>query len=279
MDVDLHHAKSRPYIGMAARDDIDSLNKNFYLSKTAASWYAEKEFVLPEEQAFLREYGEAIRGGRVLDIGIGAGRSTRYLIPLAGSYVGVDYSPDMVREAAEHFPGAQIEERDARDLSAYAAGEFDFVMFSFNGMDCLSHEGRMQTLAEVRRVLKPGGIFAFSAHNRDRPKVVPYSIRYLNRSKHPVRMAKNVWQFIEGIRDWRRSLHCAVDEPEYALRHDSGNFFKVPMYYISKQAQVAQLERLGFVPEVIYDGHGQHAKAEDVDPVSSWIFYVCRKSA
>jgi hypothetical protein len=92
-------------------------------------------------------------------------------------------------------------------------------------------------------------------------------------------MAKNVWQFIEGIRDWRRSIHCAEDEPEYALRHDSGNFFKVPMYYISKRAQVMQLQRLGFKVEAIYNGKGQSTTADESDPASSWIFYVCRKPA
>ncbi len=264
---------------MVARADIDSLNKDFYLSKTAASWYAEKEFVLPEEQAFLNEYAEQIKGRDVLDIGIGAGRSTRYLLPLAGGYIGVDYSPDMVREAAVHFPQARLEERDARDLSAYRDGQFDVVMFSFNGMDCLSHEGRMQTLAEIRRVLKPGGLFAFSAHNRDRPKGKPYELRFLNRSKHPVRMLKNLWHYWEGIRDWRRSLHCAVETEEYELRHDSGNFFKVPMYYISKREQTRQLAGLGFAVESIYDGNGKRAKAEEIDPASSWIFYACRKPA
>lgn len=264
---------------MVARVDIDTLNKTFYLNKTAAAWYAEKEFVLPEEQEFLREYGNELRSKAVLDIGIGAGRSTRFLLPLAAEYIGVDYSPDMVKEAGSHFPQARLEVRDARDLSAYRDGQFDVVMFSFNGMDCLSHEGRLQTLAEIRRVLKPGGLFAFSAHNRDRPKGKPYELRFLNRSKHPVRILKNLWQWWEGIRDWRRSLHCAVETEEYELRHDSGNFFKVPMYYISKREQQRQIERAGFKLEVIFDGEGKTAKADEADPVSSWIFYACRKEA
>lgn len=263
---------------MAASADIDSLNKEFYLNQTAASWYAGKQFVLPEEQAFLRDFSDELRGKAMLDIGIGAGRSTRYLLPLSADYIGVDYSPDMVREAAVHFPQARLEVRDARDLSAYDDGQFDYVMFSFNGMDCLSHEGRLQTLAEIRRVLKPGGLFAFSSHNRGRPKVKPYALRYLNRSKHPVRMAKNVLQYLAGIRDWRRSLHCAVDHADYALRHDSGNFFKVPMYYIEKQAQVRQLEAAGFRTLSIYDAKGRTVQAAEPDAASPWIFYAARKA-
>jgi hypothetical protein len=92
-------------------------------------------------------------------------------------------------------------------------------------------------------------------------------------------MLKNLLHYWQCIRDWKRSLHCAVDEEEYALRHDSGNFFKVPIYYISKRNQVRQLERVGFRVETIYEGKGLQTKASDTDPVSSWIFYVCRKTA
>ena len=264
---------------MPISGDVDSLNKEFYLNQTAASWYATKEFVLPEEQAFLRDFGAELKGAAILDIGIGAGRSTRFLLPLSANYIGVDYSPDMVREAAAHFPGTRMEVCDARDLSAYGAGSFDFVMFSFNGMDCLSHEGRLLALAEMRRVLKPGGLLAFSHHNRDRAGVKPYALSNLNRSKHPLRLLRNVGEYLDGIRNWRRSLHCALETEEYALRHDSGNFFTVPMYYITKQAQVAQLERLGFEVLKIYNSKGETTRADEPDAASSLIFHACRKPA
>ena len=47
VDVDWHQARSHPYIGMASRDNIASLNKNFHLIKLAAACYAQKEFVMP----------------------------------------------------------------------------------------------------------------------------------------------------------------------------------------------------------------------------------------
>ena len=88
-----------------------------------------------------------------------------------------------------------------------------------------------------------------------------------------------VVEFVQGIRNYRKSLHCAVEQPEYALRHDSGNYFMVPMYYITKQAQVEQLQRIGFDVLKIYDGNGQTTTASTPDPVSSWIFHACRKPA
>ncbi|MGV3658724.1 MAG: class I SAM-dependent methyltransferase [Prosthecobacter sp.] len=258
---------------------LDALNKEFYLHETAAAWYATKEFVLPEEQAFLDAYSAEITGKAMLDIGVGAGRSTRFLLPLSQDYIGVDYSPDMIAAASRRFPGTRLEVRDARDLSAYATGQFDFVMFSFNGMDCLSHEGRLEALAEIVRVLKPGGLFAFSAHNRARPQSKPWAMANLNLSKRPDRMLRNLLEYLGDIRNWARSRQYAVETPTHALRHDSGNHFKVPMYYIEKQAQVRQLQELGLTVEVIFDAQGRKSEAAVADPVSPWIFFACRKQA
>lgn len=264
---------------MPAGPDIDSLNKEFYLKNKAAAWYATKAFILPEEQSFLNAFDAELRGRPLLDIGIGAGRSTRFLLPLGGDYTGVDYSPDMIAEAARHFPGVRLEVRDARDLSAYPDGRFSAVLFSFNGLDCLSHDGRLQALAEIHRVLAPGGLFGFSSHNRDRPGVKPWSLSCLNRSKHPVRLLRNLAEFLAGIRNWARSRRCAVEDAHYALRHDSGNHFSVPMYYIDKPSQARQLSAAGFDLVSIFDSRGHPAAPDSPDPASPWIFYACRKRA
>ncbi len=44
---------------------------------------------------------------------------------------------------------------------------FDFVLFSFNGMDSFSHKDRIAALGEIRRVLRNDGIFYFLSHNLD----------------------------------------------------------------------------------------------------------------
>ncbi len=262
---------------MADGVDIDSLNKSFYGNKTVADWYATKEFVMAEEQAFLKEYSDDLKGARLLDIGIGAGRTTRFLLPMVGQYIGVDYSPEMIKEAKTHFPQAQLEVQDARDLSAYADGQFDVVMFSFNGIDCLSHEGRLRAMSEIRRVLKPRGLFAFSSHNRDRPLLKPYAFQHLTLSKHPIRLLKNLALYWRGIRNWQRFLKLSDENPEYALRSDSSNLFTTPLYYIAKEAACKQLEQQGFQIEAIYDRRGQHTKIDEFDSISGWIFFASRK--
>jgi len=58
---------------------------------------------------------------RVLDVGCGDGRHTAAIASLvpAGTVLGVDLSPDMVRHAADHFPASSypnlgFAQRDAR---------------------------------------------------------------------------------------------------------------------------------------------------------------------
>ncbi len=260
--------------------DLNDLNQRFYKNPSVADWYATKDFILPEEQAFLDAHGsEAIDGRSILDIGIGAGRTTRFLLPRAARYIGVDYSPEMIAMASSRFPEATLEVRDARDLSAYQDSEFDTVIFSFNGMDCLSHEGRMAALAEIHRVLKPRGWFVFSAHNRGRPPASAFSLGNLSISKHPLRMWRNASRYLHGIWNWLRSKNLAVQTPEYAMRHDSGNIFEVPMYYIDKPQQAAQFSRLGFEVITIINAKGKTTTVDEPDAGSPWIFFAARKSA
>ena len=51
----------------------------------------------PPEVACLLKYQPCISGRDVLDVGVGAGRTTRYLAPLARRYEAVDFSSEMVR--------------------------------------------------------------------------------------------------------------------------------------------------------------------------------------
>ena len=42
---------------------------------------------------------------------------------------------------------------------------FSFILFSFNGIDCISHEDRFRVFKEVQRVGRAGVLFCFSTHN------------------------------------------------------------------------------------------------------------------
>lgn len=260
--------------------DLDTLNQRFYQSRAIADWYATKDFILPEEQAFMERHGaEVVDGKSLLDIGIGAGRTTRFLLPRTGRYVGVDYSPDMVATAATRFPDATLHVRDARDLSAYADGEFDTVIFSFNGLDYLSFDGRVAAMKEIGRVLKPGGAFIFSSHNRDQNTPGAFAASNLSLSKHPLRMLANLRRYLDGIGNYLSTRSLAYAAPDHEMRHDSSNVFAAPICYVTKQAQCDTLAGLGFEVVSIFDRTGKASSVAELDRASSWILYVCRKHA
>ncbi len=256
----------------------DILSQRFYQSRAIAEWYATKDFIMPDEQAFLDEHGhEALDGRQVLDIGIGAGRTTRFLLPRAARYAGGDYSAEMIEAARKRLPEADLSVTDARDLSAYADGEFDTVIFSFNGLDSLSHESRLTALAEMHRVLKPGGWLVFSSHNRDRVTVSVFSLRNLDVSMNPRRMFSNAAGYVRCIVNWLRFKRFAVKAAEYDMRLDSGSEYKTPLYYIDKKRQAAQLTRFGFKVVSMWGAKGKKAALDELDSESPWIFFVARK--
>lgn len=103
---------------------------------------------------------------RILDLGVGGGRTTPHLSARASTYVGVDYSPEMVATCRARFAQLTFQCRDAADLSGHEDASFDVVVFSFNGIDHLYPDGaRLRCLGEVERVLAAGGRFIFSMHN------------------------------------------------------------------------------------------------------------------
>jgi len=138
-------------------------NLAVYSRPEVAGHYARLDYLSPCEAHLFRKY---LRPGiNLLDIGVGGGRTSRYLSELASTYVGIDYSPQMVLECRQRFPNLDFRQRDATDLSCFDDASFTAVVIAFNGLDYLSPEGRACCLAECHRVLDEDGILIFSSHN------------------------------------------------------------------------------------------------------------------
>ncbi|MCP4003134.1 MAG: class I SAM-dependent methyltransferase [bacterium] len=96
-------------------------------------------------------------GTRVLEIGSGPGHVAGLLAKAGASVTGVDFSLDMVEVAQRNHPEIAFQEADAEQLP-FEAGSFDAVVANF----VVHHLARPEAVfAEVSRVLKPGGRFAF----------------------------------------------------------------------------------------------------------------------
>jgi ubiquinone/menaquinone biosynthesis C-methylase UbiE len=110
-----------------------------------------------------------VRGGRILDVGIGTGRTTSLLRLLSDDYIGVDYVASMVATARDRHPGVDISVGDARELKGVADDSVDLAVFSYNGIDAVDHEDRQRVLASFKRTLRPGGYLLYSTFNADGP--------------------------------------------------------------------------------------------------------------
>jgi len=110
--------------------------------------------------------------GRILDLGCGAGRTTAPLREKGYDVTAIDVSAPMARETAR-ATDADCLTADASRLP-FRENVFDAALFSSKGLDELQPpNARYTALREIRRVLRPGGRFAFSTHNVLR-QLVPF---------------------------------------------------------------------------------------------------------
>ncbi len=105
-------------------------------------------------------------GRRVLDVGCGGGLVAEALARRGAEVTGVDLSEGALAVARDHAAASGLRIRyDAGRAEAlpYADGAFDAVICA----DCLEHvEDLEAVVAEVARVLAPGGTFCFDTFNR-----------------------------------------------------------------------------------------------------------------
>ncbi|MDQ6948530.1 MAG: class I SAM-dependent methyltransferase [Actinomycetota bacterium] len=145
-------------------------NRAWYERPAAVREYSAIGHLEPPEEALLDLLRPSLGTARMLDVGVGAGRTTLHFAPLVREYVGVDYSAPLVEACRRRFeqrPGLSFEFADARTMPMLADGHFDLVLFSVNGIDCLDHRGRLEALGEIARVCRPGALFLFSSHSLD----------------------------------------------------------------------------------------------------------------
>jgi phosphatidylethanolamine/phosphatidyl-N-methylethanolamine N-methyltransferase len=148
----------------AALGDLDSNT----VRRAYAGWAPVYDLVFGAVFASGRKLAVAAvnrRGGRVLELGVGTGIA----LPRYASHVrvvGVDYSQDMLRRAKDRLrekPLASVEGLALMDGArlGFADGAFDTVVAMFLITVVPDPEG---VLAEVRRVLKPGGELVLVNH-------------------------------------------------------------------------------------------------------------------
>lgn len=103
--------------------------------------------------------------GRLLDLGCGAGRTSGDLAKAGYLVTAIDLSQPLIEHARQRYPEVDFQVMNAVEM-AFPDETFDAAFFSNNGIDCVFPlTDRLRCLAEVWRVLKPGGVFIISTHN------------------------------------------------------------------------------------------------------------------
>lgn len=118
------------------------------------------------------------KSARVLELGAGAARVSVGMAQAGWHDLSAtDFSEAMVESAAAVVEMTGTGDRvrvavaDATALP-YADASFDAVVFAFNGLLMIPGVGRRETaIREIARVLKPGGVFVFSGHDRAATRV------------------------------------------------------------------------------------------------------------
>jgi SAM-dependent methyltransferase len=129
-----------------------------------AAFEATVMHVLPNLEQELMRLPQA--GGqhawRALEIGCGPGRLIKPFSRRFAEIHGVDVSDEMIRLARERLkdiPQARVHSTDGASLSLFSDQYFDFVYSYAVFQHIPSRDVVFQYMREIRRVLKPGGVF------------------------------------------------------------------------------------------------------------------------
>src|SRR5918912_17475 len=131
--------------------------------ETMASAYLERTPWTELRLAAVRDVVEPRAGDRIVDLGCAAGAITHFLSTFGCSVVGVDAEERAVAKARELFPQLEFVVADVAALP-FADASFDKAVAA-DLVEHLDDATFDRMLAELRRVLRPGGTFTLYTPN------------------------------------------------------------------------------------------------------------------
>jgi SAM-dependent methyltransferase len=160
----------------------------------------------------LRVLGPSVAGKDVLEIACGGGQSAAYLAEHGAHVTGVDFSSEQLAYARALVRSKNVQvrfiESNVEDLSMLKAASFD-IAFSAYALGFVENLSR--TFLEISRVLRPGGLFAFSWESpmwaTTREGTLDIQRSYFDRSPMVFRSPGGTEvQFPHTYGDWHRAL-------------------------------------------------------------------------
>lgn len=254
-------------------------NKNTYEAEGIVKRYSAQNMLFKPEESILKLLKNKLKNMRVLDIGVGGGRTAYHFAPLAKEYVGIDYSKKMIDACKKRFSNCQksisFELCDVRHMDKFKEGYFGFILVSANGLDYMPHKDRLQALQEIRRIGAKGGFFCLSSHNIQTIS----KLMSLELSFSPLKMLRNLIRYIL-LRLFNRNLK-KLKNNKYAIVNDGAHQFRLTTYYIQPKEQIKQLSALGFRNIKVYSlESGKEMKKSEMyattDGLYHGLYYLSR---
>jgi len=250
-------------------------SKHIFESRKVVHFYNSLKSLQKPEETILNFLKDKLKDITMLDIGVGAGRTTHFFSDLTKEYIGIDFAENMIKKCRENFPerkNLMFKVCDVRSMKIFQNNYFDFILFSFNGIDNLSHEDRIGTLREIKRVCKKEGFFCFSTHNlRSIDKLLE-----IHFSKNPVEMAKRILKYLL-LRTLNEKFEKLKNE-KFTFVNDGLYQFRTKRYYINPEEQIRQLMDLGYHHIKIYlleDGKELENTSQLNTIKDDWLYYLC----
>lgn len=255
-------------------------NKTTWTESDVVEYYTNDTRLQAPEKTIIELLKDKLPEMKMLDIGVGGGRTAAHFSNLVKTYDGIDYSEDMIAICNKQFSDKNdpinFNVCDARDMGVFEDNNFDFILFSYNGIDYISHQDRLKVFKEIIRVGKPGAIFCFSTHNLDSVQL-GIDLKSLI-SLNPKTIVRNLrhWFLFRFI--YNRGLnHNKLKNAKYLIFNDGGHEYRLKTYYIRPVEQISQLIETGFSDSIDVFSLNTGDKINNLDNLNDdWLYYLCR---
>jgi ubiquinone/menaquinone biosynthesis C-methylase UbiE len=213
----------------------------------------------------------------VVDLGCGTGLSTRYWGARAQQVIGVDPSPDMLKQAEAATSAANVHYRQGTSHATGLAGRCADIVTCSQALHWMEP---LETFREAQRILRPGGVFA--AYDYDWPpmttsweaclayEVCQQKVRRLEKAQpggRPQQLDK------AGHLERMRASGCFRYVKEIALHQkDSGNAERFVGLLLSQGSVSGLLKRGLSEAEIGLDEVREVAQRKLGDAPSPWLW-------
>jgi ubiquinone/menaquinone biosynthesis C-methylase UbiE len=112
--------------------------------------------------------------GKVLDLGAGQGQDSRFFAEQGYEVVSTDLEQSALDLSKQKLPAhlepkVTLQNMDMQELLPFEDNSFD-VVYAHLSLHYFTHQISKQLFAEIKRVLKPGGVLAFLVNSTDDPQ-------------------------------------------------------------------------------------------------------------